>query len=67
MADVVIEVRGGTVVDVYTDIQGARFILVDWDLREDQKGSVGCEYPTSSLDDLPRDTQQEYKHSAAYQ
>lgn len=58
MTDMVIEVRGGTVVDVYCADDRVRTILVDWD----EIGASRCAAPTamvfpaSPLLSLPEDT-----------
>ncbi|HUV03756.1 MAG TPA: hypothetical protein VMX94_01470 [Armatimonadota bacterium] len=43
MNDIVVEVRGGVVVEVYTNITDARVVIVDWDEAEhpDQVGVAG--------------------------
>lgn len=54
MREIVIEVRGGTVTEVYCDIANARTIIVDWDLiaQGDGQGQAGYLHEHSKLADL---------------
>ena len=60
--DVVVEVRGGTVVGVYTNLGNVRIVLVDWD--DIQQGDRGGEYPACCLADMPEHTKQEYRYAS---
>ena len=62
MIDVIIEVRGGTVVEVYSDSDELRSIVVDWDdrLDDDDSEPAGRVYPISSISKLPDDTHMQY-------
>jgi hypothetical protein len=53
-ADVVIEVSGGTVVAVYSDLPDGRIVLVDWDELECGAAPGGV-YPHNRREDLPDD------------
>jgi hypothetical protein len=67
--NIVVEVLGGCVTSVYTDVPHARVFLIDWDnLEESEKlsevgGEVGCwPYPMSRM---PAETLCVYKLSQA--
>lgn len=54
MNDIVVEVSGGVVVGVYTDVPNARVVLVDWDNIE--AGDSAGAYPPGQLSELPEET-----------
>ena len=53
--EIVVETRGGAVVEIYCRHPGARVILVDWDEYRDA-ARPGTVYPVASMSDLPSDT-----------
>ena len=57
MTDVVVEVRGGTVVEVYSKCPDTRVMVVDWDDLEagDNRGLLGHQR-CISLDRMPTET-----------
>ncbi len=61
-SDIVVEVRGGCLVEVYCADPNQRFILLDWDdlseLPEELR--MGKRFPHASLDDMPPDTHEAY-------
>lgn len=61
MSDIVVEVRGGVVVEVYTDVAGARVVVVDWDNAEhpDQVGVAGGILAHARLEGMPNETRTE--------
>lgn len=59
--EVVIEVRRGMVVHVYTDVPDVRVVLVDWDLRERQEGSVATVEAVASLHEMSDEVRNEYE------
>jgi len=76
MSQVIIEVRGGMVVEVYTDDPDTRIVLIDWDCDdseyvctvEDEAGheysGLAVEFPPSSLDAMPVETRAAFDHAA---
>jgi hypothetical protein len=67
MKDIVVEVNKGMVVGIYSDIEDARFIVVDWDLleRADARGQFGTVHERSTLSSLSPRAKDEY-HTALY-
>ena len=64
MADVVIEVRGGVVTEVYCDHPDLRAIVIDWDKVGGRQcpEHAGFEWPRLvELAELPEDTLREYQ------
>lgn len=61
-SEIVIEVRGGCLVEVYCVNREQRFILLDWDnlneLPEDQR--VGLRFSHPSAGKMPSDTRKAY-------
>ncbi|MGD1278373.1 MAG: hypothetical protein ABR964_14265 [Tepidisphaeraceae bacterium] len=67
MTDVVIEVRGGVLVEVYSARRDLRIILVDWDEINDGASGVG-DFGRVPLRGMPSDTAQlfhRFKHAHA--
>jgi len=64
MKDVVVEVRGGLIVEVYCDQSDVRIIVIDWDNIDDSPSRlVGfCWEPREQLGLLPDDTRAQYEH-----
>lgn len=57
MSTLVIEISGGVVQEIYTDMKDLRVIKVDWDAGESPADAYcGGEMPTASLADLPPET-----------
>lgn len=54
-ADVVVEIRGGTAVAMYSSGRRARVVLVDWDEFADN-GRPGIFFPIDSISQMPADT-----------
>jgi len=54
--DVVIEIRGGVVVEVYSARTDMRVILVDWDDIAETGERKGAVYPHVPIKALPEDT-----------
>jgi len=61
MSDIVVEVRGGVVIEVYTDVTDARVVIVDWDEAEhpDQVGVAGGILVHARLEEMPNETRTE--------
>ncbi len=59
MHDVVVEVRGGMVVEIYSDRPDLRFVLVDWDNIHDGDHPFCWGDPTP-LSAMPEDTRANY-------
>lgn len=63
MIDVIVEVRGGLIAEVYCDHPQVRAVVVDWDELESPErcGRVGFVWsPLAPTDALPSDTRQQY-------
>ncbi|GAG13784.1 unnamed protein product [marine sediment metagenome] len=63
MIDVVVEVRGGLVAEVYCGNPGVRVIVIDWDELDspERGGKVGFEWSDHlRIDALPDDTRAQY-------
>lgn len=62
MRDIVVEVNKGMVVGLYSDVEDARFVVVDWDLRErlDTGDQIGIEQDHSKLSLLSQNARAEY-------
>lgn len=57
MRNLVIEVRGGVVQEVYTDAENLRVILVDWDTADDPSNACsGGDFAVKPIGALPEDT-----------
>ena len=57
MNDVVIELRGGVLVEVYCDDPSSRFVIVDWDRVEETKPmKIGVELTPCRLTEMPEET-----------
>jgi hypothetical protein len=62
MQNVIVEVRGGVVVEIYSDNPDTRITVVDWDeASEGEQTSAGFEWRPSRLDEIPADTDAEYR------
>jgi CO dehydrogenase nickel-insertion accessory protein CooC1 len=61
--EIVIEVRGGTVVEVYATTANPRVVLIDWDeiANGDLHSQVGVEFPLQPIDQMPRETREAYE------
>jgi hypothetical protein len=61
--EIVIEVRGGSVVEVYASTNDTRVVLIDWDdiLDDGRRGVAGLSYPCSSAELMPDDTRRAYE------
>jgi len=59
MVDIVIEVRGGVVVEVYSKKAGSRVLIVDWDDFEvnNARSCAGIQ-ACASYETMPEDTRQ---------
>ena len=62
MNDIVVEVRGGLVVEIYSNLPAVRFVLVDWDKIHDGAESF-CWGEAAPLSLMPADTCARY-HTA---
>ena len=53
--EIIIEVRGGTVVEVYATTASPRVVLIDWDETADGdvESQVGVELPLQPIDQMP--------------
>lgn len=67
MKDVIIEVRAGAIMEVYSNMKDVRFVIVDWDRVTSGEGYDGAGYvePHSPLRRLPADTKKEYRQAAS--
>jgi hypothetical protein len=68
MMDIVVEVRGGLVVEVYCERPEVRVFVVDWDEFDcpERRGKVGFEWVGyASLDALPPETRAQYAYAVA--
>lgn len=65
MTDIVVEVSKGMVTGLYCDIEDARFVVVDWDLRErsDTGTELGLQKDHDRLASLPANTGIQYRHA----
>lgn len=59
MSDIVVEVRGGVVVDIDSDSPAVRLVLVDWDNIHEGDDSF-CWGPCTRLRIMPNDTRAQY-------
>jgi len=62
LTDIIVEVRGGVVVGVYTDVPDARVVLVDWDNIE--AGDRAGLYPADHLCEIPDETSAQIARAA---
>ena len=61
--DVVIEIRGGCLVGIYSTNRDERFTLIDWDdVKDEDKSEKGRAFPLIPLDSMPDDTRRAYEH-----
>lgn len=57
MITVIVEVRGGNVVEVYTGSSEARVMVIDWDNTRDGEAMTAAEpWPCASLRNMPKET-----------
>jgi len=64
--DVVIEVKRGFVVGVYTNAQDAHVVVVDWDSAERPDGTgEDMQFPHAGLEALPDETRAQYRRAIA--
>ena len=74
---IVVEVLGGIVVEVYADDPETHVTLIDWDcddespcLATDEEGreysGVAIEFPTTLLDSMPVETRQAFEHACRF-
>ena len=63
--DIVIEVRGGCVVAVYTNNEATKVILIDWDNESvtENEFQKGCFLPKEIMNSMPEDTKLLYKRT----
>jgi len=63
MKDVIIEVRGGVVVEVYCDNPCLRFSVIDWDhdIRNEEGWPRGFKWFPASFSAMPQDSSDEFK------
>lgn len=59
MDDIVVEVRGGVVVEIYSDLPNLRFVLVDWD-NINAGDHPSCWGVPAALSAMPEDTRANY-------
>jgi len=62
-AGIVVEIRGGTLVAVYTDVPDARVVLVDWD--DVEAGDTPGAIPHESLASAPPEIRRHWELSCA--
>ena len=55
MSDIVVEVRGGLAVEIYSTLPDARLILVDWDNIHEGDDPI-CRGEAAPLSLMPEDT-----------
>lgn len=60
MKQVVVEVLGGVVQDVYAD-EGIRVVVVDWDNLEEGEECCAGVYPPCGLDMMPEETEEQVR------
>ena len=59
MSDVIVEVRGGVVVEVYSKSRRTRVVVIDWDNIEEGGVSAGTELrQCATCEMMPRETRQ---------
>lgn len=64
MQNIIIEVRGGNVVEVYTDAHDLRVTLIDWDEAVDANfNKNNLRYMVKKISDLPFDTKRKFLQS----
>ncbi len=63
MQNIVIEVRGGNVVEVYTDAHDLRVTLIDWDEEVDANFNQNLRHVVKKMSDLPFDTKRKFLQS----
>jgi hypothetical protein len=63
MKNVVIELRGGRVVEIYAEEPGTEFTVVDWDetTPDGLNPPSGCNFPAVAFSRLPSDTLLAYR------
>jgi len=66
MNDIVVEVRGGLVVEIYSDLPALRFVLVDWDNIHDGADAF-CWGEAAPLSLMPEDTCARYHNAARHE
>lgn len=66
MTDIVVEIRKGMVSGIYSDLQDARFVVVDWDLVErlDEGDQIASKCDHEGLSSMPVDSAAEYQAMA---
>ena len=61
MRDVIIEVRGGVLVEIYSNDPNMRIVVVNWDrIEEGEEAAAGFEWQHCNLNSMPEDTNAEY-------
>ena len=63
MNDIVVEVRGGIVVEIYSDLPDLRFVLMDWDNIHDGDHPF-CWGDPAPLSAMPEETRANYDDAA---
>ncbi|HZX12983.1 MAG TPA: hypothetical protein VFF49_01115 [Thermodesulfobacteriota bacterium] len=63
MNDTIIEVRGGVVVEIYSENPSSRFIVIDWDNYEADENDCSTTpiYQTASFSSMSKDTTNKYE------
>lgn len=62
MRDIVVEVRGGLVVEIYSDLPDVRLTLVDWDNIHEGDAPF-CWGEAAPLHQMPDDTAARYREA----
>ena len=66
MPEIVVEVRGGLVAEIYSDQPHSRVVVIDWDEIDspERQGRVGFRWdPCASLTSMPDDTRGQYQQA----
>jgi hypothetical protein len=61
---IVVEVRGGTVVGVYSEQVNVRVVLIDWDEIEETGHIEGTRYSHIPLNQLPQKSLEVYRSAS---
>jgi hypothetical protein len=64
VSEVVIEIRGGVLVEIYSDDPDTRFVVVDWDrIATDEETATAFAWRATKMDRMPEDTSAEYRQA----
>jgi hypothetical protein len=66
MSDVIVEIRGGVLIEIYGNDSNVRVIVIDWDKLQDGEvgGNAGFKWgPCQPLSSLPADTREQYQRA----